>query len=206
MGEALSDDERALFKQLTGRREREPLRAHRGSRVVVGRRGGKSRAMATLPHTSPALPSRPRSGRARRAALHCARPEAGGHRVGLLRWPPSRPSPILSQLIADRTPDALELDERHQRRGARCQLPPPRGPTYVAVVADEAAFWYGDEFSANADSEILNAVRPGLRQLAARSSSPQSPYAARRVVGNVPPPLRRRAGDPIDIGRAGREP
>ena len=47
MGERLLPSERALFTQLTGR-EREP-----GDRVeelwaVVGRRGGKSRAMATL--------------------------------------------------------------------------------------------------------------------------------------------------------------
>jgi hypothetical protein len=47
MGEALTDDERAIFAKLTGR-EREP-----GERVdelwcVIGRRGGKSRAVAAL--------------------------------------------------------------------------------------------------------------------------------------------------------------
>ena len=47
MGEALTDEERAIFTKLTGR-EREP-----GERVaelwcVIGRRGGKSRAIAAL--------------------------------------------------------------------------------------------------------------------------------------------------------------
>jgi hypothetical protein len=47
MGEPLTDEERAIFAKLTGR-EREP-----GGRVdelwcVVGRRGGKSRAVAAL--------------------------------------------------------------------------------------------------------------------------------------------------------------
>ena len=47
MGEQLTDDERAVFKQLTGR-EHEP-----GQRVeefvgVIGRRGGKSRAISVL--------------------------------------------------------------------------------------------------------------------------------------------------------------
>jgi hypothetical protein len=47
MGEALTDEERAIFAKLTGR-EREP-----GERVdelwcVIGRRGGKSRAIAAL--------------------------------------------------------------------------------------------------------------------------------------------------------------
>ncbi len=47
MGEALTDDERGIFKELT-QRDHEP-----GQRVeefvgVIGRRGGKSRAIATL--------------------------------------------------------------------------------------------------------------------------------------------------------------
>jgi hypothetical protein len=33
---------------------------------------------------------------------------------------------------------------------------------YVAVICDEAAFWYQDSSYANPDVEILNAVRPGL--------------------------------------------
>ncbi len=37
-----------------------------------------------------------------------------------------------------------------------------RGPTYVAVIADELAFWYADVAYANPDIEILTAVEPGL--------------------------------------------
>src|SRR5262245_28743500 len=47
MGEPLTDDERPLFKTLTGR-EREPLQRVDELAAVVGRRGGKSRAMAKL--------------------------------------------------------------------------------------------------------------------------------------------------------------
>ena len=47
MGEALTDDERATFARLTGR-EREPLRPVEELVAIVGRRGGKSRALATL--------------------------------------------------------------------------------------------------------------------------------------------------------------
>ena len=47
MGEALTNDERALFKQLTGR-EHEPLQRVEELIAVVGRRGGKSRAMSVL--------------------------------------------------------------------------------------------------------------------------------------------------------------
>src|SRR5262249_44849623 len=47
MGEPLTDDERTLFTQLTGR-EHEPLHRVDEFAAVVGRRGGKSRAMAVL--------------------------------------------------------------------------------------------------------------------------------------------------------------
>jgi hypothetical protein len=47
MGESLTEDERATFRALTGR-EREPLQRVDEFAAVIGRRGGKSRAMATL--------------------------------------------------------------------------------------------------------------------------------------------------------------
>ena len=71
-------------------------------------------------------------------------------------------SPILKQLIANRTADTLELSNGITIEVRAASFRRLRGPTYIAVIADEAAFWYSDEFSANADTEILNAVRPGL--------------------------------------------
>src|SRR5437016_4931220 len=47
MGERLTTTERELYKSLTGR-EQEPLRRVEEAAFVVGRRGGKSRALATL--------------------------------------------------------------------------------------------------------------------------------------------------------------
>ena len=47
MGEELREDEREIFTKLTGR-EREPLQRVDQFAAVIGRRGGKSRAMATL--------------------------------------------------------------------------------------------------------------------------------------------------------------
>jgi hypothetical protein len=47
MGEELTADDRAIFAKLTGR-EREPLRSVEEFLAVVGRRGGKSRALATF--------------------------------------------------------------------------------------------------------------------------------------------------------------
>jgi hypothetical protein len=47
MGEELREDEREIFSKLTGR-EREPLERVHELACIVGRRGGKSRATATL--------------------------------------------------------------------------------------------------------------------------------------------------------------
>ena len=47
MGEELREDEREIFTQLTGR-EREPLQRIDQFAAVIGRRGGKSKAIATL--------------------------------------------------------------------------------------------------------------------------------------------------------------
>ena len=37
-----------------------------------------------------------------------------------------------------------------------------RGPTYIAIIADELAFWFTDASYANPDVEVLAAARPGL--------------------------------------------
>ena len=58
-------------------------------------------------------------------------------------------SAILKQMIAARTADALELTN-----GISIEVRPSsfrglRGPTYIAVVADELSFWYADSSYAN---------------------------------------------------------
>jgi hypothetical protein len=50
------------------------------------------------------------------------------------------------------------------------------------VIADEAAFWFSDEVSANPDTEILNAVRPGLATTQGPLFIISSPYARRGEV------------------------
>jgi hypothetical protein len=54
-----------------------------------------------------------------------------------------------------------------------------RGPTAVAVISTEVAFWMSDETSANADTEILNAVRPMLATTGGPLIIISSPYAKR---------------------------
>ena len=110
MGEALTEDERATFRALTGR-DLEPLQRVDQFAAVIGRRGGKSRTMATLAcylaglceHTDALVPGE-------RGVLLCVALDQRVAKIILDYAEASfERSPILKQLIASRTADALEL-------------------------------------------------------------------------------------------------
>jgi hypothetical protein len=196
MGEALSDEERAIFTALTGR-DHEPLQRVEELVAVVGRRGGKSRAMATLAAYLAAL-CRHDLARGERGVLLCIAPDQRQAGITLdyataCFDPPS----VLSSLVAGRTADTLELTNKISIEVRAASFRRLRGPTYAAVIADEAAFWYSDEFSSNADSEILNAVRPGLATTGGPLIIASSPYARRGVLWEMHRRHYGAAGDPL---------
>jgi hypothetical protein len=196
MGEALTEGERATFTALTGR-PTEPLQRAEEFCAVVGRRGGKSRAMAILAayvgglcehdlvrgETGIVLLIAPDQRQAKIALDYCA--------AALEQ------SPILKQLIANRSADALELTNGISIEVRSASFRRLRGPTYVAVIADEAAFGYSDEFSANTDTEILNAVRPGLATSQGPLIIASSPYAKRGVLWETHRKHYGKEGDPL---------
>jgi hypothetical protein len=182
MGEALTDGERPTFTALTGGREHEPLERVEEFCAVIGRRGGKSRSMATFA--------------AYIAGLCSHRLVPGETGVVLLIAPDQRQakialdycaaifeqSPILKQLIANRTADTLELTNGISIEVRSANFRRLRGPTYIAALCDEAAFWFSDEWSTNTDAEIINAVRPGLSTTGGPLIIASSPYAKRGVI------------------------
>jgi hypothetical protein len=197
MDELLTEDERALFTQLTGRSQ-VPLQRVEEFVGVIGRRGGKSRAIATLAVYIAALCS------------HTDTLVPGETGLVLIIAPDQRQAlivleyiaaalaatPILAQLVASRTVDTLTLTTGISIEVRSASFRRLRGPTYLAVIADEAAFLLADE-SANPDVEILNAVRPGLATTNGPLIIISSPYARRGAVWDT---WRRHygvAGDPL---------
>ena len=181
MGEPLTDAERETFTALTGR-EREPLQRVEELCAVVGRRGGKSRAMALLAAYVGGLCKHPLV-RGETGVVLLIAPDQRQAKIALDYCTAAlEQSPILKQLIANRSADTLELKNGISIEVRAASFRRLRGPTYVAVIADEAAFWYSDEFSANADVEILNAVRPGLATSQGPLIIASSPYAKRGVL------------------------
>jgi len=91
-------------------------------------------------------------------------------------------SPLLKQLVANTTADALELTNGISIEVRSASFRRLRGPTYICVIADEAAFWFNTESSANPDHEIIDAVRPGLATTGGPLIIVSSPYARRGVL------------------------
>src|SRR6516225_8336760 len=178
MGEGLTADERQIFSRLTGR-EHEPLQRVDQFAAVIGRRGGKSRAMATLASyiaglcdDSDALVP------GERGVLLCVALDQRVAKI-ILDYAEAcfERSPILN-----RTADALELANGITVEVRAASFRKLRGPTYVAVIADELAFWYTDSGYANPDVEILNAVEPGLATTGGPLILASSPHARRGVL------------------------
>jgi hypothetical protein len=181
MGEKLTADEREAFKELTGR-ECEPLALVEEFWGIIGRRGGKSRAMAALVVFLACLRAYGHvtvAGERPTVLLLAANvKQAGvalGYVVGILES-----TPLLAAMVRGKTADSIELSN-----GVVIEVRPAsfrglRGITAVAVVADEIAFWYNeDSQSANPDSEIIAALRPALATTQGPLIAISSPYARR---------------------------
>jgi hypothetical protein len=178
MGEPLTDEERAIFKQLTGR-EREPLQRVEEFAGVIGRRGGKSRAMSVLATYLAALCDHPLV-HGERGVLLLIAPDQRQAKISLDYAAANfEQSPILAQLVANRNSEAIELTNRVNIEVRSASFRRLRGPTYIGVIADEAAYFYSDETGANVDTEILGAVRPGLATTGGPLIIASSPYARR---------------------------
>jgi hypothetical protein len=163
VGERLTESERTIFKQLTGR-SREPGKPVHELVAVVGRRGGKSRAMAVLmawlaglcDHRGVLAPGEI-------GVCLCVSRDQRIARI-ILNYVEGvfTDSPVLRRMIKNRTQDTLELSNRITVEVRPCNFRTLRGPTYVAIVADEVAHWFTSTDFANPDVEILASVRPGL--------------------------------------------
>lgn len=118
MGEALTDAERELFKQLT-RRDTEPGRRVEEFVGVIGRRGGKSRAISVIATHIAALCDHPALVPGERGIVLVIAPDQKQADIVLDYVEANfRASPILSQLIDARTSRSLRLTNQIENRGA----------------------------------------------------------------------------------------
>jgi hypothetical protein len=196
MGETLTPEERTLFRQLTGRTH-EPNRRVEEFVGVIGRRGGKSRAISVLATFLAALCDHPALVAGEKGLVLLVAPDV--HQADVVFnfiEANFRQSPILRQLIHSRTRRTLRLTNRIEIEVRAGDFRRLRGPTYIAVICDEVAFLRSED-SANPDTEILNAVRPGLATTHGPLFLISSPYARRGELWNLYRQHYGPAGDPL---------
>jgi hypothetical protein len=178
MGEPLADPERIVFTQLTGRQHEPNVRVEELI-GVIGRRGGKSRAISVLASYISGLCNHPNLVPGERGVLLIIAPDQRQADIVLDYITANfEASPILRQLIETRTQRTLTLTNRIDIEVRSSDFRRLRGPTYIAIIADESAFWLSEN-STNPDSEILAAVRPGLATTGGPLFVISSPYARR---------------------------
>jgi hypothetical protein len=186
MGEELSPGELTLFQALTGR-QRAPLEPVREFAGIVGRRGGKSRAMGILaaflaccvdhrailaPGELGVLPVL--------AATKTQAANAYNFVTGAIAA-----SPALRSLIVGRTADTLSLSTGIDIVVRPASFRSVRGATFVAAICDEIAFFRTEDNSVNVDLEIIRALRPGLLISKGPLIAISSPYAKRGYLWNT---------------------
>lgn len=183
MGEELTDEERQAFERLTGRTQ-EPLQRAEELWGVIGRRGGKTRAASTLAVYVACLCDHSDSLAVgeRGLALFLAQNQkqagvAFNYAAGIFDT-----VPMLGSMVTNRTADIISLSNSVDLEIRPANFRGLRGVTCVVVIADEAAFWYSDETSANADKEVFDAVRPALATTGGLLAVFSSPYARRGEV------------------------
>ena len=200
VGEPLTTNERAVFAQLTGR-DREPGQMVEELWAIVGRRGGKTRAAATLGayigtclEVSALLAPGERAVIPVLAASQKQASRAFAHIRGVLEH-----SPELSRMIASEpTADTIRLTEPVDIEVQPANFRTIRSITAAAAICDEVAFWQV-EGSANPDAEILNALRPALATTGGPLVVISSPYAKKGELWEAHRQFFGPNGDPLVV-------
>ena len=179
VGEALTDDERVIFKALTGRIS-EPLEPIQEFWAIVGRRGGKTRSMSILAayiaaccdHRDVLAPGE-RGVLPILAASTAQASQAFNFVSGIFATAPN-----LKDLVQSETSDTISLKSGVDITIRAASFRTIRGMTAVGAIAEEIAFWRSDD-SANPDREILKALRPSLATTNGPLICISSPHAKR---------------------------
>lgn len=198
MGEALTDDERPVFTELT-LRDSEPMTRVEEFWGVVGRRGGKTRAAGTLAayvgalcdHTEDLAPGE----RGVLPILAASLSQAGRafmHARGVIEH-----SPVLAEeLDGEPTAGVIRLHTRIDIEVKPANFRTVRSITAPAAIVDEVAFWM-IEGSRNPDVEILNALRPSLATTGGMLWGISSPHAKRGELYEAYRAYHKPDGDPL---------
>jgi hypothetical protein len=177
MAEPLEPEELDHFRKLTGREE-SPTEMVQEFWAVVGRRGGKSKAIAALAVYVACLCDHTLSVGETGRVIIVAGDRAQASVILKYAAGTIEHSPLLKQLVARQTAEEIELKSGVVISVGTSNFRRVRGITGLAAICDEIAFWHSED-STNPDSEILTALRPTLATTGGPLIAISSPYARR---------------------------
>lgn len=180
-GEPLTAEEREVFRELS-LREREPDQPCKEVWAIVGRRGGKTRALSVLgAYMAVCIDYDGRLAPGQRAQLPIVAAvkkqanEALNYILGIFE---EGCEDLRGMVDGEPIMGTIRLRNRVDITVYAADKRTVRSSTNVAVIADEMALWRGEN-AANPDKEVLRALRPGGATLGAPLFVLSSPYAKR---------------------------
>lgn len=156
-------DDLHIFQQCTGRTN-PPADLPKEIAEIIGRRGGKTRGAATTAAWLAVFVDwRPYLAPGEKAMILLLAADRRQAKVAL-RYIRSLilDHPELKKLVVSETQESIELRNRVVIEVTTASFRTIRGYSIAALIADEVAFWFDGESSANPAEEVLAAARPSM--------------------------------------------
>jgi len=202
-GLPLTPEQLATYRECTGRDE-PPKAAMNEAWLVCGRRAGKSFILALVAVFLAVFRDyRQYLAPGERGTVLIVAADRKQSRV-VLRYVSAllKGVPMLARLIERETAEAFDLTNRVTIEVGTASYRTTRGYTFVAVLADELAFWRSED-SVSPDYEVLAAVRPGMATIPnAVLLCASSPYARRGALYDAHARWYARADAPVLVWNA----
>lgn len=189
-GEPLSDEQLAVFTELTGR-EIAPTSPVSEAWIIAGRRSGKDVKaasivvyIATIANLTLKFHEKLTPGEVGVVQLLAVDRKQAALCLGYIKAMMQQPK--LSSLVRKELPDGIELRNRLVIEVTTNDKRRVRGRTVVACVLDEVAFWLSsDTGSVSPDKDVYDALKPAMATMdGAMLIGISSPYAQRGLLFN----------------------
>ncbi len=174
----LAADELGAFTQCTGLRDQGETK-YREAWLPIGRRGGKSRALALIAvYLAVCEDWTPYLVPGERGHIVVLAAQTKQARVIMNYVKAALGDERLKGLVERDLAETIDLAGQVTIEVVTASISAVRSRTILCALCDEIAFWRSDETSANPDAEILNALRPAMATIpGALLLAASSPYA-----------------------------
>jgi len=202
-GLPMSDEELAIYRECTARLD-PPTMAAREAWLVVGRKGGKSRELALIStYLGAFVDWRPFLSVGERGVIMVVAQDraAAGVIMGYISGN-FHAVPMLEKLIERETTEKIELSTRISIQVHTCSIKSVRGPTVVACICDEIAFWPRED-QRNPDEEVVASMRPAMASIGGGMLiAASSPYARKGALFQAYNKHFGKENDPVLVWKA----